>query len=124
MRAIVEKARDLSVGELMDLAESILPLITHNIEEGDVADLLMKLPEYIDYDLCMDRVPYDYHYSNLGEMLVPEQWYTNNVLHEWIFSPEPVEHETEEESTEYEEESTGYEDESEEESAEILLENF
>ena len=46
---------------------------------------LLKLPQWIQYDLVMDRVPYDDLYSNLGEQLVPDYPATIERLHSNIY---------------------------------------
>ncbi len=85
MSKLFAKAKALSVTELMNLADEILPLVTHNLSEGAVASLLLDLPTIMSYDLVLDRVPYDGMYYMKGEMLVPDWEETIERLHENIY---------------------------------------
>lgn len=85
MAEIFEQAQSLSILELNDLANEILPLVTHNMSQGTVLSLLADLPTIISYELVLDRVPYDGLYYFRGEMLVPEWEETIARLHENIY---------------------------------------
>ena len=85
LEQIFLKAKGMSLSELNNFANSVLPLITHNISETEVLAKLLKLPQWIQYDLVMDRVPYDDLYSNLGEQLVPDYPATIERLHSNIY---------------------------------------
>lgn len=85
MAEIFEQAQSLSILELNDLANEILPLVTHNMSQGTVLSLLADLPTIMSYELVLDRVPYDGLYYFRGEMLVPEWEETIDRLHENIY---------------------------------------
>lgn len=88
MAQIFKKAQSLSVGELNNLANEILPMITHNISETDMISLLTSLPAIMNYDLELGRVPYDGMFSVKGEMLVPDWEATITKLHSTIYAEE------------------------------------
>ena len=85
MSKLFEQAKELSVMELASLADDILPLITHNMDQSTVASLLLDLPTFMSYELVLDRIPYDGLYYNRGEMLVPDWEETIERLHENIY---------------------------------------
>ena len=83
---IFNKAKNLSISELNDLANEILPLITHNISERDTLSLLTSLPTIMGYDMELGRIPYDGMFSSKGEMLVPDWEATITKLHNTIYA--------------------------------------
>lgn len=86
MSAIFKKAKKLSLGQLNSLANKVLPLVTHNISEGDLISLLADIPTVVGYDLELGRIPYDGMYSVKGEMLVPAWNDTLRKLHATIYA--------------------------------------
>ncbi|MDO4476091.1 MAG: LCP family protein [Lachnospiraceae bacterium] len=74
---------------LTNLVKTVLPLITHNVPESRIWDLVMKVPEIFDYDFVMDRVPYDNGYEVIyvgdQDMLVPDWESTITKMHETIY---------------------------------------
>lgn len=86
MSEIFKKAKKLSLGQLNNLADKVLPLVTHNISEGDLISLLAEMPTVVGYDLELGRIPYDGMYSVKGEMLVPSWNSTIRKLHDTIYA--------------------------------------
>lgn len=85
---IFKKSKELSLTELNDVANEILPLITHNMDEASVLSLITQLPSLMSYDMEMNRIPYDGHFHSQGEKLVPEWDYTIQRLHDTIYATE------------------------------------
>ena len=60
---IFKRARTMSVSELNDFADIVLPMISTNLTRAEVLDLVMNSPEYLKYDLKSQRVPIDGSYT-------------------------------------------------------------
>ena len=69
---MMQKMKSSSVTELSALADTILPSVTHNIDQSTLMTLIGELPTILSYDIVQSRVPYDDLYSGKGEMLVPD----------------------------------------------------
>ncbi|MGN0298062.1 MAG: LCP family protein [Lachnospiraceae bacterium] len=69
---IFEKAKTMNVFSLNEIANSVLPYITHNIEQVQLLELMTQLPNIVSFEMVTDRVPYDGLYTNMGEILVPD----------------------------------------------------
>jgi len=65
MAQIIKKTKGLSVSELDDLADIVLPLISTNLSQGEVMSLLMSAKEYLNYDVVNGRMPIDDSYKYL-----------------------------------------------------------
>lgn len=63
LTAIFNKAKGLSLSELNDLANVLLPRITTNLTQGDVLSLILHANEYLNYDVVSCRMPIDDSYS-------------------------------------------------------------
>lgn len=82
---IFDKAKSMDVLTLNEMANTILPYITHNIDQGQLVTLMTQLPSMVGYELAQDRVPYDGLYSNMGEILVPDFQTTIDRLQQTIY---------------------------------------
>ncbi|HIS26495.1 MAG TPA: LCP family protein [Candidatus Pullilachnospira intestinigallinarum] len=86
---IMEKLKDMSVTQLYGFAQDVLPLVTHNIPESEMWNLLAKAPELFQYTLVKDRIPYDgmfrVIYVNRQDMLVPDWEETIAKLKETLY---------------------------------------
>ena len=72
--AIVQKARSGGLGNLVSLANEILPYVHHNIDAGTVASLLLNVTEYLKYDIQQLRIPIDgSFYSSNGNLIMDFQ---------------------------------------------------
>ena len=69
---MMQKMKSASVTELTSLADTILPSVTHNIDQSTLMTLIGELPTILSYHIVQSRVPYDDLYSSKGEMLVPD----------------------------------------------------
>lgn len=85
LEQLIAKAKTMDVQTMLQAADQILPLITHNIDPGQMVSLLSSLPEYLTYEVVMDRIPYDGAFSYMGEILVPDFEYTINRLQATIY---------------------------------------
>lgn len=85
LEQILLKSRNLDLSQLNHFINTALPLISHNLSEGELAQKLLKIPEWIQYDLVQDRVPYDGMYSYLGQDIVPDYEATIQKLHNTIY---------------------------------------
>lgn len=65
LTAIFKKAKSLSLPELNDLMNAVLPCVTTNLTQGEVLSLLLHSGEYLDYELVSSRIPVDGSWKNL-----------------------------------------------------------
>lgn len=65
MTKIFEKARDMSLREMHDLLNILLPKVKTNMDEGELLALLLKAPAYLQYDLNQFRIPIDDSYQSM-----------------------------------------------------------
>lgn len=73
---LIDELKDKSLTELYDLADDLLPMVTHNVPEDEIWKLLAKSPDLFKYKVVQDRIPYDGMFSviyvNGQDMLVPD----------------------------------------------------
>ena len=62
---VFEKAKGLSIEELDEFLNVLLPKLTTNIQKDEIFSLLMNSPKYFKYDVKQLRVPADGTYSNM-----------------------------------------------------------
>ncbi len=72
LEKIMKKCSGLGVTELNDIANAVLPEVTHNIDQSTLLSLIGQLPTILSYEVVQSRVPYDGMFSSKGEMLVPD----------------------------------------------------
>jgi LCP family protein required for cell wall assembly len=86
---IVAEVKRMSVTQLTQFVKDVLPLVTHNMEESEIWDMVTKAPEILTYEFVQDRIPYDNMYDviyvNGQDMLVPQWETTIEKLHETIY---------------------------------------
>ena len=86
---MVEKIRHMGFTELAAFVTRVLPLITHNIPEDEIWDLVEDAPKLLQYSFVQDRVPYDNMYEVIdvkGQgMLVPNWDATITQMMETIY---------------------------------------
>lgn len=86
---IIEKVKSMNVAQLMSFARRVLPLITHNVKESDIWELITKAPTILRYDFVKDRVPYDGLYTIINiddeDYLSPDWEQTITKMHETIY---------------------------------------
>ncbi len=54
---LMEKAKTVSVVEIFRLLPELLPNITTNIPQERLSELVAKLPEYLQYEIVMTKIP-------------------------------------------------------------------
>lgn len=62
---IIKKTKKLSVSELNDLADIVLPMVSTNLSQGEVMSLLVNAKEYLNYSVVNGRMPIDGSYKYL-----------------------------------------------------------
>ena len=72
LEKIMKKCSGLGVTELNDLANAVLPEVTHNIDQSTLLSLIGQLPTILSYEVVQSRVPDDGMFGRKGEMLVPD----------------------------------------------------
>lgn len=65
LEALLEKAKSLTLLELRNLMNAILPCVTTNLTQGEVLSLLLHAPEYFNYEVVSSRIPIDGSWWNL-----------------------------------------------------------
>lgn len=65
LSAMMEKAKSLSLPEMNDLMNVVLPCVTTNLTQGKVLSLLLHAGEYLDYEVDSGRIPFDGSWRNL-----------------------------------------------------------
>ena len=91
-RAVIEqiivKAKKMSVTQLNDLANSILPKVYTNMSESEILGMVADAVTYLGYDLEQYRVPFDNMYESVNGNLLPDYEATNQKLQDIIFATE------------------------------------
>ncbi len=86
---MIEEVKKMDVSQLTQFVTDVLPLVTHNIEESEIWDMVTKAPEILQYDFVQDRIPYDNMYDVIyvdsQDMLVPQWETTIEMLHNTIY---------------------------------------
>ena len=80
LTSLYSRMRGMGIMNWMGIADSILPMITHNISPETMAYLVSKAPTWLNYNLVQLRVPFDGHYYSSNEILVPDAGYTLSTL--------------------------------------------
>lgn len=86
---MIAEIKRMDVAQITQFVRDVLPLVTHNVEENEIWDLVTKAPEILQYEFIQDRVPYDNMYDviyvNSQDMLVPQWETTIEKLHDTIY---------------------------------------
>ncbi len=89
MSQMLTKIKEMDVLSLTSFVTKVLPLITHNLDESDIWELVTKAADIFDFDFVTDRVPYDNMYDiiyvNGQDMLVPYWEETIAQMYETIY---------------------------------------
>lgn len=84
--AILQKAKTMGLSQAVDLAETLLPMMKHNIPESQFMVFLSKVFYYFDYNIVSDRLPYDGLYTDVNSFLAISDWaQTVAILRERIY---------------------------------------
>jgi polyisoprenyl-teichoic acid--peptidoglycan teichoic acid transferase len=65
MEQVYSKIRGLNLIELNDLLNTVLPMVTTNLTEGEMFSLILSLPSYKKYDIEQWSVPTSASYKNM-----------------------------------------------------------
>ncbi len=91
-RAVIEqiiiKAKKMSVSQLDELADSILPKVYTNMSESEILGMVADAVTYLGYDIEQYRVPFDGMYESVNGNLLPDYDETNQKLQDIIFATE------------------------------------
>lgn len=86
---MVERLKSMSATELVSFVTKALPLVTHNVPETEIWDLVSDAGQLLKYDYVQDRTPYDHLYETIdvdGQgMLVPDWDDTIGQMQETIY---------------------------------------
>lgn len=82
---IIAEVKRMDALQLTQFVKNVLPLVTHNVEESEIWDLVTRAPEILQYTFVQDRIPYDNMYDTVSEMLVPQWETTIEMLHNTIY---------------------------------------
>lgn len=90
---LLDEVKSMSLEEIDRLANSLLPMLTHNIPESEFWGLLAKAPELLSYSIVQDRLPYDGLFQSVNGNLVPEWDETIHRLKSTIYGEDMVDEE-------------------------------
>ncbi len=86
---LIKEIQNLSLAQITEKVQGLMKYVTMNIPESEIWDMLKEVPEILDYQFEMSRVPYDNMYEiisvNTQDMLVPEWEETLAKLQEEIY---------------------------------------
>ncbi len=86
--SVVGQLKNSGLSEINQLADAVLPNISHNIPQTELLMLLMNSVSYLNYNMVSSRIPYDGMYQGMtieGQgMLVPDWPATINNLYNII----------------------------------------
>lgn len=85
MSKIIDKAKGMSIGELNNFANTVLPLVHHDISATRVLSLTTSAPSLLKYDVVQSRVPYDDHFTVQKEILNPDMTYTIERINKELY---------------------------------------
>ena len=86
---LMAEVKQMSVAQMTEKMQGLLKFVTMNIPETEIWSMIPELPEMLEYDFEMSRVPYDNMYEtiwvNNQDMLVPDWDVTLEKLQEQIY---------------------------------------
>ncbi|MCD8396579.1 MAG: LCP family protein [Lachnospiraceae bacterium] len=86
---LMEEVKDMSLAQMTSAMQSILEYVMTNISETEIWSMVTEVPEMLEYEFEMSRVPYDNMYSTIyvngQDMLVPDWDETLEILHDFIY---------------------------------------
>ena len=80
LTSLFSHIRASNVSDFLGLANSILPMTTHNIDMNTLTWIVTKAPTWINYNPVQLRVPFDGYYTSSNEILIPDFDYTLSTL--------------------------------------------
>lgn len=86
---LMKEVKRMSVAQMTEKMQGILECVTTNIPETEIWSMVSELPDLLEYEFNMDRVPYDNMYDviyvNNQDMLVPYWEDTLEKMNEFIY---------------------------------------
>lgn len=82
--SMLKKVPDLSLGEMMEMLEVLLPQVSTNIPQEKLKKLIAALPAYSSYPIEQATVPADQKFYEVGYYMVPDLQYNQFYLYEKI----------------------------------------
>ena len=89
--AVVEKLKGSTFAELNDLCDMALPMIQTNLTKGEIAELILYAPKFLESDFDQMTIPLDNSYNGMkvmsGSVGYALNYEKNNAaLHEFLFT--------------------------------------
>ena len=85
IQAMAKKAKSLSLSQLNNLLDTVLPLITTNMPKETMKEMVGDLPSYLTYDIQSTRVPADGMFTEKNYNLIPDLERNCFALYELIY---------------------------------------
>ena len=89
IQQLMKEVEQMSIAQMTEKMQGVLQYVTMNIPELEIWSMLSEVPEILDYEFEMSRVPYDGMYSTIyvsgQDMLVPDWTETLEILHKTIY---------------------------------------
>ena len=86
---LMAEVKQLSLAQMTEKMQGLMQFVTTNIPETEIWSMLAEIPEILEYEFEMTRVPYDNMYSviyvNGQDMLVPDWEATLEKMHNTIY---------------------------------------
>lgn len=86
---LMAEVKQLSLAQMTEKMQGLMQFVTTNIPETEIWSMLAEVPEILEYEFEMTRVPYDNKYSiiyvNGQDMLVPDWEETLTQMHNTIY---------------------------------------
>jgi LCP family protein required for cell wall assembly len=86
---LMKEVKQMSVAQMTEKMQSILEHVTMNIPESEIWSMVSELPDMLEYEIDMDRVPYDNMYDVIyvggQDMLVPYWEDTIEMMSNFIY---------------------------------------
>ncbi len=102
IRAVVDKMKTLSLSEIDNLVDTILPMIQTNLDKKEIASLMLEVPSFLQNDICISdmTIPvkgtYWGHTGVDGRNMFGVDFKENaRILHEFFYATQAEENGTE-----------------------------
>lgn len=89
LTAMAKKASSLSLDQLNNLINTTLPLITTNMKEDYLKDIIASAPLFLSYEIESTKLPQEGTYRNKGSNMVTDQKVNYFYLYKTIYGQEP-----------------------------------
>ena len=86
---LIKEIKNMNAAQLASFVTDVLPLVTHNLTEAKIWELVKDAPDIFTFKFVQDRIPYDGLYDVIyvkgQDMLVPDWDQTVTKLHDTIY---------------------------------------